>query len=128
VSICRYAVLISGTCGSTPANRAFRNRSSATGKALLAYLPRPDLDELLDRVELVQRGPRTLTSKAALLAELAQVHHPRVAVNDEELDSALHSIAAPVRQPARAGPPGHGAADRGAGDLTRPPAGWLPGA
>src|ERR1700685_4506090 len=32
---------------------------SATGKALLAYLPQPDLDRLLDPMELVQRGPRT---------------------------------------------------------------------
>jgi IclR family transcriptional regulator, pca regulon regulatory protein len=37
---------------------------SATGKALLAFLPRPDLDRLLDRIELVQRGPRTVTTRA----------------------------------------------------------------
>jgi IclR family pca regulon transcriptional regulator len=70
---------------------------SATGKALLAFLPRPDLDRLLERIDLVQRGPRTLTSKAALLADLEQVRRTGVAVNDEELDSALRSIAAPVR-------------------------------
>ena len=40
---------------------------SATGKALLAYLPQPDLDRLLDRMELVQRGPRTLTDKQSLI-------------------------------------------------------------
>ena len=70
---------------------------SATGKALLAFLPRRDLDRLLDRIELVQRGPRTLTDKRALLAELEEVRRTGVAVNDEELDSALRSIAAPVR-------------------------------
>jgi IclR family pca regulon transcriptional regulator len=70
---------------------------SATGKALLAFLPRPDLDRLLDRIDLIQRGPRTLTSKTALLAELGQVRRTGVAVNDEELESALRSIAAPVR-------------------------------
>lgn len=70
---------------------------SATGKALLAFLPRRDLDRLLDRVELVRRGPRTLTDKRALLAELEEVRRTGVAVNDEELDSALRSIAAPVR-------------------------------
>ncbi len=70
---------------------------SATGKALLAFLPRHDLDQLLDRIEFVQRGPRTLTSKAALLTELEGVRHAGVAVNDEELESALRSIAAPVR-------------------------------
>jgi IclR family transcriptional regulator, pca regulon regulatory protein len=70
---------------------------SATGKALLAFLPRPDLDQLLDRIDFVQRGPRTLTSKTALLAELDHVRRTGVAVNDEELESALRSIAVPVR-------------------------------
>lgn len=70
---------------------------SATGKALLAFLPLPDLDRLLDRMDLIQRGPRTLTDKRALLTELEQVRRTGVAVNDEELDSALRSIAAPVR-------------------------------
>jgi IclR family pca regulon transcriptional regulator len=70
---------------------------SATGKALLAFLPRPDLDQLLDRVDFVQRGPRTLTSKTALLSELEVVRRTGVAVNDEELESALQSIAVPVR-------------------------------
>jgi IclR family transcriptional regulator, pca regulon regulatory protein len=70
---------------------------SATGKALLAFLPQPDLDQLLDRIDLVQRGPRTLTSKSALLAELGKVRRTGIAVNDEELDIALRSIAAPIR-------------------------------
>jgi IclR family pca regulon transcriptional regulator len=70
---------------------------SATGKVLLAFLPRPDLEQVLERIELVQRGPRTLTSKRALLAELDQVRRTGIAVNDEELESALRSIAAPVR-------------------------------
>ena len=70
---------------------------SATGKALLAFLPRHDLERLLDRTDLVQRGPRTLTDKKALLAELEQVRRTGVATNDEELESALRSIAAPVR-------------------------------
>ncbi|HEY7487255.1 MAG TPA: IclR family transcriptional regulator [Streptosporangiaceae bacterium] len=70
---------------------------SATGKALLAFLPRPDLDRLLDRIDLIQRAPRTLTDKQALLAELQQVRRTGLAVNDEELESALRSIAAPIR-------------------------------
>jgi IclR family transcriptional regulator, pca regulon regulatory protein len=43
---------------------------SATGKALLAFLPRLSLEQILARIDLVQRGPRTVTSKKALLAEL----------------------------------------------------------
>jgi IclR family transcriptional regulator, pca regulon regulatory protein len=70
---------------------------SATGKALLAFLPRPDLDRLLNRIDLIQHGPRTLTDKRALLTELDHVRRTGIAVNDEELESALRSIAAPVR-------------------------------
>jgi IclR family transcriptional regulator, pca regulon regulatory protein len=70
---------------------------SATGKALLAFVPRPDLDQLLDRMDLVPRGPRTLTDRSALMAELEQVRTTGLATNDEELESALRSIAAPVR-------------------------------
>lgn len=70
---------------------------SATGKALLAFLPRPDFDRLLDRMDLVQRGPRTLTDKESLCAELERVRRTGIATNDEELESALRAIAAPVR-------------------------------
>ena len=70
---------------------------SATGKALLAFLPRPDLERILDRTNLVQRGPRTVTDKKTLLAELEHVRRTGIAVNDEELESALRSIASPIR-------------------------------
>jgi len=70
---------------------------SATGKALLAFLARPDLDRLLERIDLVQRAPRTVTDKSSLLRELEQVRRTGIATNDEELESALRSIAAPVR-------------------------------
>lgn len=70
---------------------------SATGKVLLAFLARPDLDRLLDRVDLAQRGPHTVTDKGTLLTELAQVRRTGLAINDEELESGLRSIAAPVR-------------------------------
>jgi len=70
---------------------------SATGKALIAFLPRPDLDRLLERTDLVARGPRTQTDKKALLCELDQVRRTGLAINDEELESGLRSIAAPVR-------------------------------
>jgi IclR family pca regulon transcriptional regulator len=65
---------------------------------LLAFLPRSDLERLLERIDLVQRGPKTLTERGTLLAELERVRLTGVAVNDEELASALRSIAAPVRR------------------------------
>jgi IclR family pca regulon transcriptional regulator len=70
---------------------------SATGKTLLAFLPEAELERLLESLQLVQRGPRTVTDKRALLKELAHVRRTGLSVNDEELESALRSIAAPVR-------------------------------
>ena len=70
---------------------------SSTGKALLAFLPQADLEALLERIDFVPRGPRTLTSRDALLSELEQVRRTGLAVNDEELEIALRSIAAPIR-------------------------------
>jgi IclR family transcriptional regulator, pca regulon regulatory protein len=75
---------------------------SATGKALLAFLPQPDLNELLDRIDLSPRGPRTVASRATLITELGQVRRSGIALNDEELDSGLRSIAVPIRS--RSGP------------------------
>ena len=70
---------------------------SATGKALLAFLPQADLENLIDRLEFQPRGPRSVGSRAALLTELAQVRRTGMALNDEELESGLRSIATPIR-------------------------------
>jgi IclR family pca regulon transcriptional regulator len=75
---------------------------SATGKALLAFLPQPDLNDLLDRIEFLPRGPRSVGSRAALMTELGQVRRTGIAINNEELESGLRSIAAPIRSRAGA--------------------------
>ena len=69
---------------------------TSMGKVLLANLPESRRDELLDRTELLQRGPNTLTSRTKLLAELERVRDVGLAVNNEELAFGLRSIAAPV--------------------------------
>jgi IclR family pca regulon transcriptional regulator len=70
---------------------------TATGKALLAFLPSEELDALLERIELAPRGPRTRTERAALVAELEDTRRNGIAVNDEEFANGLRSIAAPIR-------------------------------
>jgi IclR family pca regulon transcriptional regulator len=69
---------------------------TSLGKVLLAYLSADERDSVLDGVDLTQRGPNTLTSRKALEAELEQVRHRGLAVNNEELAFGLRSIAAPV--------------------------------
>jgi IclR family pca regulon transcriptional regulator len=70
---------------------------TSMGKVLLAYLEPARQVALLDRIELVDRGPNTITTHAALAAELARVRERGVAVNNEELAYGLRSIAVPVR-------------------------------
>jgi IclR family transcriptional regulator, pca regulon regulatory protein len=70
---------------------------TAMGKALLAFVPAERLEGILDRVELVARGPNTITNRDALRAELARVREQDLAVNNEELAYGLRSIAAPIR-------------------------------
>ena len=70
---------------------------TALGKALLAHLPKQELDELFPRMELVARGPNTITRKTALRSELARIRASGIAVNNEELAYGLRSVAAPIR-------------------------------
>jgi len=69
---------------------------TSMGKVLLAYLPPERRAEVLDVIELVDRGPNTITTKPALAAELERVRTSGVGVNNEELAYGLRSIAVPV--------------------------------
>jgi IclR family transcriptional regulator, pca regulon regulatory protein len=70
---------------------------TSMGKVLLAFLEPARRGELLDRIELFDRGPNTITTRAALEEELERVRARGVAVNNEELAYGLRSIAVPVR-------------------------------
>ena len=64
---------------------------SALGKALLAFGAAP-----LPAGPLEARTPRTITNRGALEAELTAVRKRGYAVTDEELESGLVAVAAPV--------------------------------
>ena len=70
---------------------------TAMGKALLAFVPERRFEEILDVVELVARGPNTITDRAAFRVEMRKIRTLGVAVNNEELAYGLRSIAAPIR-------------------------------
>ena len=69
---------------------------TSLGKVLLAWLPADDQSERLERIELVRRGPNTITSRPAFAAELGRVKANGYAISNEELAFGLRSIAAPV--------------------------------
>lgn len=74
---------------------------TSMGKILLAYLPDEEQKDLISNMQLVRRGPNSMTSKKALRTELEHVREEGMAVNDEELAEGLYSISAPVRSESR---------------------------
>nr|WP_314543055.1 IclR family transcriptional regulator C-terminal domain-containing protein [uncultured Massilia sp.] len=70
---------------------------TSLGRVLLAHLPDADLDAYLARTTLLPRTERTITDPARLRAVLEQVRRDGYAVNDQELELGLRSIAVPVR-------------------------------
>jgi IclR family transcriptional regulator, pca regulon regulatory protein len=72
---------------------------TAMGKVLLANLPEPQREQVISDLKLTRRGPKSITSKRALRAELEQVRAEGVALGDEELGPGVRTIAAPVVGP-----------------------------
>lgn len=70
--------------------------STGIGKALLAWLPEGDIDRIIASRGLPAHTPRTLSSPAALKAELAQVRANGYAVSIEENEPGVCGIGAPV--------------------------------
>lgn len=70
---------------------------TAMGRVLLAGLDSEELEARLARSELVPQTPATVVDPAALREIVAGVRERGWAVNDEELELGLRSVAAPIR-------------------------------
>jgi DNA-binding IclR family transcriptional regulator len=70
--------------------------ATSTGKVLLAHLPEPILDRLLD-TPLAAPTPRTIVDPVALRRELARIRERGWALASEELEAGFLAVAAPVR-------------------------------
>lgn len=69
---------------------------TAEGKVLIAFQP-PNVIDRIVAVAHERRTPRTLTDSVALRQELAKVRTRGYAIDDEEYELGVRSIAAPVR-------------------------------
>lgn len=69
---------------------------TATGKALLANLPRGTIEGLLNGIEYEAFTPSTITTPEALEKELTQVRLAGYAVDDREYHPGVRCVAAPV--------------------------------
>ena len=69
---------------------------TATGKALIANLPRGTVEALVRNLTFERFTARTTTNATALLRELAQVRVTGYAVDDREYHTGVRCVAAPV--------------------------------
>ncbi len=77
---------------------------TALGKVLLASVSEAERRELVDGLDLIPHGPRSILEKGELLAELERVSLREPIVSDEEFVPEARSIAILVSQP-RGEPP-----------------------
>jgi DNA-binding IclR family transcriptional regulator len=70
--------------------------STALGKALLAWLPAWELDEVVGRLEFEPKCQNTLAAPAVFKAHLAEVRDRGWATDDEEDVLNIRCVAAPV--------------------------------
>lgn len=70
--------------------------STATGKAILAYLPRERVNDVLDRHGLPKQTSNTITTREALFEDLDDVRERGYAFNDEEEVEGLRAVGAPI--------------------------------
>lgn len=69
---------------------------TSMGRAMLAALPEDAARRLLEAAPRPARTPRTLTDVDAILAAIAEVRRLGYAVNDQEVEIGLRSIAVPL--------------------------------
>jgi IclR family transcriptional regulator, pca regulon regulatory protein len=77
---------------------------TAIGKALLASLGEPEQRALVAQLTLKREGPKTITRKIDLVAELTRVRTNRFAVCHGEQADGVNSIAAAITRPGRSLP------------------------
>ena len=75
--------------------------ASAAGKAILAYLPKSEVEDIIDRRGFTEFTENTITDPETLFEELESVRERGYAFNREEHISGLRAVAAPVRNGGR---------------------------
>ncbi len=70
--------------------------ATGTGRAMLAYLPKADLDPILSRMRFEKMTSKTLGSRRAVLAALSKVRREHVSISDSGTVSQVMSVAAPI--------------------------------
>jgi DNA-binding IclR family transcriptional regulator len=70
--------------------------STSAGKALLAFQPAAEAEEILRSMGLPRFTPRTIVSLPRLKQELQKIHDSGIAIDNEENTPGVRCIAAPI--------------------------------
>jgi IclR family pca regulon transcriptional regulator len=96
VYVCRVATSRIMTVSISVGNR-MPAYCTSMGRVLLASLPLEDQRHHLEKNPPIKHTKYSITSESELLSELARVHRRGWAINDQELEVGLRSIAAPIK-------------------------------
>ncbi|MFC6734436.1 MULTISPECIES: IclR family transcriptional regulator [unclassified Haladaptatus] len=69
---------------------------SASGKAILAHLPRSEVNNIIDKHGLMAKTPNTITNPDKLAAELETIQERGFAVNQQEAVIGIRAVGAPI--------------------------------
>ena len=69
---------------------------TAVGKCILAYMPKHELDSVLDQVDLVAHTPNTITNIFQLQEELNRVRCNGYAIDNEEREIGIRCVGSPI--------------------------------
>ena len=70
---------------------------TAAGKLLAAWLPKKELDAIINRTVFEKMTPKTNTSPTEFRNELVQIRKTRIAIDNEEYIKGIRCISSPVR-------------------------------
>src|ERR1700730_14945706 len=76
--------------------RRMRVHATSVGKALVAYIPQEQLEQILRKSGMEKRTPKTITILPRLLKELEKVRAQGYAVDDEENNLGARCLGAPI--------------------------------
>jgi IclR family acetate operon transcriptional repressor len=76
--------------------------ASGLGKAYLSGLPDGEAIAVIDRLDLIQWTPTTITSREALITAVRQDRARGYSIDDAEREPGVRCIAAPIRDAAGA--------------------------
>lgn len=85
--------------GATLGRRRKMLHATAAGKAILAYLPREQVEAIFDKRGLHRYTEKTTTDRDKMFEQFETVRERGFAINREEHIKGLSAIAAPVRAP-----------------------------